>query len=492
MKKVLTSIEMKTCDAFTIQNMLVPSAVLMERAALAVVNVLKETYGSDNRVLVLCGSGNNGGDGFAVARLLLLDGIAADVYFAGKDSSMTEDTRLQRKIFENYGGKVCRNYHFDEYTVVVDALLGIGLSRSVTGNLAQLIQDANESGKPILAVDIPSGVSADTGQILGTAIKADITVTFAFAKRGQLLCPGAEYCGDVKIRDIGITADAYDEKYPFAFTYEKDDLTLLPKRKMRSNKGSYGKVLLMGGAPDMAGAVLLAGEAAYRTGCGLVKVLSAEENRNILQSGLPEALYTSWQKEQVLEQALPWANVVGIGPGLGTSEHAREILKKLCLLWKGPLVIDADGLNILAENQEYFKSSEADIIVTPHPGEMARLTGQNVSAILDDLVETAMKFAREHQVICVLKDARTVVTDGEHLYINCSGNNGMAVGGSGDVLTGVICGLLAQGMMPFQAACMGVYLHGLAGGAAKERLGCPSMLAGDIVEGLSDVLKERM
>lgn len=490
MKKVLTSVEMKVCDTFTIQKMLVPSPVLMERAALAVVEVLKENYGRDSRVLVLCGSGNNGGDGFAVARLLLLEGIAADVYFAGKETSMTEETRLQRKIFENYGGKVCRNYDFSEYTVVVDALLGIGLSRTVTGNLAQLIQDANASGLPIVAVDIPSGISADTGQILGTGIQAKITVTFAFAKRGLLLCPGASCCGTVLVKDIGITADAYEKDYPFAFTYEKEDLQRLPERKMRSNKGSCGKVLLTGGAPDMAGAVLLAGKAAYRTGCGLVKVLSDEANRVILQTGLPEALYASWQREQVLETSSAWADVLGIGPGLGVSQKAEELMQKICSRWKGPLVIDADGLNLLAEHPDYIRESEAEIIVTPHPGEMARLTGKAVWEILDDLVGTAMEFAKEKGVICVLKDARTVVTDGKQLYINQSGNHGMAVGGSGDVLTGIICGLLAQGMSGFPAACMGVYLHGLAGDGARARLGSRSMLAGDIVEGISDVLKE--
>ena len=490
MKIVLNSMEMKACDACTIHQMLVPSSVLMERAALAVKEVLVEAYGRDSRVLVLCGAGNNGGDGFAVARLLLLDGIAADVYFAGKESSMTADTALQRKIFENYGGILCRNPVFSEYTVVVDALFGIGLSRPVTGALAELIGETNASGKPVLAVDIPSGVSADTGQVMGTAIRADITVSFAFLKLGQLLCPGAEYCGKLMVSDIGITADAYEESYPFSFTYEKEDLKLLPERRMRSNKGSYGRALLIGGAVNMAGAVLLAAAAAYRTGCGLVQIMSDEENRMILQTGLPEALYLPWQQKNGLELSLAWATAAGIGPGLGQSSRSELLLKELLLSWKGPLVLDADALNILSKHPEWFGHTKAKMILTPHPGEMARLTGESTAEVLEHLPETAREFARKYHVVCVLKDARTVVTDGRQLYVNRTGNHGMAVGGSGDVLTGVICGLLAQGMEPFGAACMGVYLHGLAGDAAAEKCGYRGMLAGDIAECIGDVLKQ--
>lgn len=492
MKIVLNSREMKACDTYTIQQMQVPSVVLMERAALAVKETVVERYGRGGRVLVLCGSGNNGGDGFAVARLLLLDGIAADVYFAGKEASLTEETALQKKIFENYGGKFCRNPDFGEYTVVVDALLGIGLSRPVTGELAKLIEGANESGKPIVAVDIPSGVSADTGQILGSAIRAGITVTFAFAKRGQLLCPGAEYCGELLVRDIGITAEGFAGNAPCAFTYEKEDLELLlPVRHMRSNKGSYGRALVVGGGENMAGAALLAAFASYRTGCGLVRVLSHEKNRLVLQSGLPEALYLPWQQGEALESSLAWASAVSIGPGLGRSAEAEELLRKALLLWKGPLVLDADALNLLAENADLRRlvQAGAPVIVTPHPGEMSRLTGKSVQEILTWLPETAMEFAKAQGVICVLKDARTVVTDGNRLYINTSGNNGLATGGSGDVLTGILCGLLAQGMAPFEAACLGVYLHGLAGDAAAERVGQRGMTAGDVVAQIAGVLR---
>ena len=491
MKKVLNSREMKACDAFTIHQMLVPSAVLMEKAALAVKEVLVEAYGKTGSFLVLCGSGNNGGDGFAVARLLLLEGIAADVYFAGKEDSLTEDASLQKKIFENYGGKLCRNPDFCEYTVIVDAIFGIGISRPVTGSLAGLFEQVNASGKPVAAVDMPSGISSDTGQIMGTAIRAELTVTFSFLKRGQLLYPGAEYCGKLCLKDIGITAEAFEEDYLFAKTFETADLKLLPERRLRSNKGSYGRALVVGGALNMAGAVLLAASAAYRTGCGLVQILSDEGNRNILQSGLPEALFLPWQQEDGLQTALTKAEAAAIGPGLGTSSQADLLLKRILDIREGPLVLDADALNLLAVRPDVLRKTKAQVIITPHPGEMARLTGKEIGQILDHLVETAMEFAGRYDVICVLKDAGTVVTDGKQLYINSTGNPGMSTGGSGDVLTGIICSLLAQGMKPYDAACLGVYLHGLAGDEAAGRQGIRGMTAGDIASCINAVLTEK-
>lgn len=295
MKYLLGSREMKALDAYTITQMQLPSAVLMERAALAVAGAVKQYMGRPKRVLVVCGSGNNGGDGFAVARLLLLEGIAADVFFAGKEESLTEETALQKKIYENYGGKLCRNFSPDEYNVVVDALFGIGLSREVTGSYAGLIRTINASRVPVVAVDMPSGISADTGQVLGTAVKADLTVTFAFPKKGQLLYPGADYCGRLLVEDIGITGHGMseEERETTPFMYEREDLARLPARKNRSHKGCYGRVLLIGGAPGMAGAPGLSAAAACRAGSGLVRIFSHEKNRSILQTAVPQATFSS-------------------------------------------------------------------------------------------------------------------------------------------------------------------------------------------------------
>ena len=488
MKYVLTGKEMKDCDTFTIEEMQLPSVVLMERAALAAKQEIEAAYGPESRVLVLCGSGNNGGDGFAVARLLLLDGIAADIYFAGKETSLTPETALQKKIFENYGGKYCRKSDFSEYTVLVDALFGIGLSRPITGAYAKLIHRINVSGQPVVALDMPSGISADTGEVLGCGVKAQQTITFAFMKRGQILYPGTEYCGKLVVKDIGITEHSLANLQEPAFTYKKEDLKLLPQRIPRSNKGTYGSVLLIAGGENMAGAAVLSGKSAYRTGCGLVHILAEEMNRTILQSNLPEAVFSSWQQRNGLEVALSRVRVVGVGPGLGTGEKAHRLVKEVLESWNGPLVMDADALNILASHPEYLQNSSAQVIITPHPGEMARLTGYRIPEILENITEVCREYAAKHQIICVLKDARTIVSDGEKLYINTSGNDGMAVGGSGDVLTGIICSLLAQGMEPFKAACEGVYLHGMAGDAAAGKLGCRSMMSCDITEYIPKIL----
>ena len=490
MKYVLTGKEMKDCDSFTILQMQLPSMVLMERAALSAAKEIKTGYGAKSKVLVLCGSGNNGGDGFAVARLLLLDGMAADVYFAGKESSLTPESALQKKIFENYGGKYCRNFDFSEYTVLVDALFGIGLSRPVTGMYAELIDCINRCDHPVVALDMPSGICADSGKILGCAVRAECTVTFAFAKRGQLLYPGAAYCGKLLVKDIGITEHGLSREQDPAFTYGKEDLKQLPARIPRSNKGTYGTVLLIAGGENMAGAAVLSGIAAYRTGCGLVHILADEINRTVLQTNLPEAVFSSWQQMGVLKNALTRARAVGIGPGLGTGERAQELLKEVLEIWDGPLVLDADALNILALHPDFLEESTAKIIITPHPGEMARITGYGISEILENITGVCREYAADHQLICVLKDARTVVSDGQKLYINTSGNNGMAVGGSGDVLTGMICSLLSQGMSPFEAASMGVYLHGISGDAAAEQLGTRSMMATDIAEHITEVLQK--
>ena len=492
MKYLLNGAQMQACDTYTIEQMQVPSAVLMERAALAVTGVMEERLTRDDRVLVLCGSGNNGGDGFAVARLLLLNGIAADVFFAGKVPSMTEECARQKKIFENYGGKLCRNLKFSEYTVLVDALLGIGLSREVRDDYARLINEINASGLPVVAVDMPSGVSADTGAVMGTAVRACTTVTFAFPKLGQLLYPGADCCGELLVKPIGIAGTELTERSgrELPFYYEKKDLLkLLPARAARSNKGSYGRVLLIGGARNMAGAVMLAGRSAYRTGCGLVKIMADPDNRTVLQSGLPEAMFAPWHTEN-LELEFSWATVIGIGPGLGQSQQALELLCQVLKKWKGPLVVDADGLNLLSQHPEYLKNTEAKLIVTPHPGEMARLTGLTVRKILDHLMDTAAEFAGEHDLVCVLKDARTVISDGVRRCVNVSGNHGMAAGGSGDVLTGVICGLLAQGMDCFEAAAAGAMVHGLAGDRAKDELGARGMMASDLADQVGNIIKQ--
>lgn len=492
MEYLVTAEEMKRCDQTTIEKFGVPSMVLMERAALACTEELTDGSFDLKNVLVVCGSGNNGGDGFAIARLLHLRGIAVSVYFAGKEASCTQETRLQKNICEKYGVIFVSKLGVGEYTSIVDAMFGVGLSRNIEGSYAEVIGYMNQSKAAILAVDIASGVSADTGKVMGTAVRADKTVTFAFKKIGHVLYPGTEYAGSVSVKDIGITVDGFENQLPKAISYTKRDLQLLPPRFAYSNKGTYGKVLVVAGSLNMCGAAFLSAKAAYKTGAGLVQIFTEESNRIMLQTMLPEAILTTYDtcdfRHEQLEEAAEQADVIVFGPGIGKKADKRKMLELLVKLRDKPLLIDADGLNLLADNPQSLDERKRPAVVTPHVGEMSRLCHAEKKDVLDNLFQTACTYASVHGVICVLKDARTIVTDGQEIYVNQSGNSGMAVGGSGDVLTGIIAGLMAQKMPETQAARLGVYLHGLAGDAARDKCGSYAMLATDIIKGLQEIL----
>lgn len=492
MEYLLKSDEMKQMDQAVNKEIGIPSVVLMERAALAAIEVLEDHF-LLKKVLVVCGSGNNGGDGFAIARLLHLKKKEVSILFVGNEMSCTPETVLQKKICEKYQIPICRNWKHDEYTSIVDAMFGIGLSRTIEGNYKEWIQQINEHPAKVLSVDIPSGICADNGKVMGTAVKADITVTFAYKKIGHILYPGAEYCGKVIRKDIGIMPEATTKQLPCCYTYDKRDLTRLPERYPYSNKGTYGRVLVIAGSKNMSGAAYFSGMAAYRVGTGLVQIFTESCNRNILQQILPEAILKTqdWEKtdQKKVIKKLEWADAVAIGPGLGISEQKRSTLYQIIKNMYRPLVIDADGLNLLVDQIQVLHEKKGPVIVTPHIGEMSRLIKKTKQEILADLIGTAKAFAREYHVICVLKDTRTIVTDGKDVYINQSGNHGMAVGGSGDVLTGIIAGLLAQKMNPFEAAKMGVYLHGLAGDEAKKEIGACAMTARDILNHIGKVQK---
>ncbi len=496
MRYLLTAEQMKTCDSTEINHYGVPSIVLMERAALAVRDVILERWPKALKILVICGSGNNGGDGFAVARLLNMAGRRADVLFVGSHSRMTDETAKEAEIFTNHSGTILPDDSCVKgYDLIVDALFGIGLSREVIGRYADIIHAVNRSDAPVVAIDIPSGVGADDGRVLGCAVRADVTVTMAYAKLGLMLYPGAEYCGEVIVADIGITTAGLREE-PVTALEDGDLLSLLPPRKRTANKGTYGKLLVIAGTRNMAGAACLAGRAAYRTGCGLVCICSHEDNRLILQTALPEAIYAPWQED--INRWLDWADAVAIGPGLGQGEDSLQLLIQVLQNWDGPLVLDADALNLMAAHPELLPAADesgdavpgstAPAVITPHPGEMARLIPSDIAGILSEPVAAARDYAERSGLVTVLKGARTVIADGEETYLNLTGNEGMATGGSGDVLTGIIGSLLAQGLRPMEAAKAGVLLHGMAGDAAAAALGTRSMTAADIADHLPDVM----
>ena len=499
MKQIVTCKEMKALDGNMIEGIGIPSCVLMERAALKVAEELERTLADkkqEERILCVCGSGNNGGDGVAVARLLYLKGYNVTIYFAGNREKATEETKRQMFIAEQYGVEISDEYPKDIVDVIVDALFGIGLSREVTGKYAEILQKMTEQDGYKVAVDIASGISADTGAVMGTAFVADLTVTFGFIKAGQLLYPGAEYTGELKVADIGIDEQSLYEIKPELKVLETSDLNRLPRRVKRSNKGSYGKLLILAGSKQMGGAAVFAAKAAYRMGCGLVRVATVEENRIILQEQVPEAVLAVYNNGtdvvEFVETQLHWADAVVAGPGISQSDLSERMLYELLKRIQVPCLCDADALNLLSKHPDWWKLVQSPLVITPHLGEMARLTGRPITEIRDRLVQTAQEFAMEHQITVVLKDARTITAqpDGQS-YINVSGNHGMATAGAGDVLSGVVGALLAQKLDMYLAAALGAFIHGLAGDAAAERVGHCAMMASDIVDGLMDVLRKQ-
>lgn len=507
MEQILTANDMRCFESHAIKELGIPDLVLMERAALAVADEIEKHVSPSGSVLFVCGTGNNAGDGFAAARILLERKIPSKILQAGDPARMSDACRIQRKICENLHIPIFETFHPDtdvpkDCCVIVDALFGIGLSRKVEGSYADVIAWINRQNVKKIAIDLPSGISADTGQILGIAVNADITVTFAARKRGHLLFPGASCCRKVICRQIGIPLPPFSIKdtektADTVFTCSSDDLPwLLPPRKPHGNKGSCGKVLLIAGSEGMSGAACLAARAAYRSGCGLVRVFTPECNRLPVQISVHEAIVTTYsetlQAEERLKDALSWSDICGIGPGLGTSQNARWILQYVLRHYSGPLVLDADALNLLAADTELFalacQRKEYPAILTPHLGEMARLTQKSVRSISEDPIDSCSSFAAQHHVICVQKDARTVVSDGKQIFLSTAGNSGMSTGGSGDVLTGILCGLLAQRPSPFESAVAAVTLHGLAGDAAACTHSSYSMTANDITEHIGTVL----
>lgn len=497
--RVLNSSEMKRCDEFTINERNVSSATLMHNAAKCTSDEIIASGFDLSEVLVVCGVGNNGGDGFAVAYFLHNSGKCKKVhtFFIGSNDSMTDGCFCERKLARECGIEEDNEFDAKNASLIVDAIFGIGLSRPISGKYEKIINEINSSPAKKVAVDIPSGISADNGAVMGCAVKADLTVTFAAVKRGELLFPGRMYCGKLICHDIGVGFEAV-EKEKNVFTSQNRPFPI-PKRKPDSNKGTYGKVLIVGGGVGMAGAVYLSALAAYRVGAGLVRIFTSEENRIILQTLLPEAVIITYHEEnseknlkktaELLENAISDATAVVIGPGLSQSEMAKFELKTVLESVKCPLVIDADALNILAFDTSLWKDFDSPVIITPHIGEMSRLTGIEIPDLKANPIGISDDFASSHGVICVLKDATTVVSDRNETYINTSGTNAMSKAGSGDILTGVIAALLAMGMSPKEAACLGVYLHGRAGECAAAKLGDYSLIARDLAENLTDAIK---
>lgn len=518
MQYIADAREAKEIDRISIQDVGIPSLVLMEKAAMAVVACVKTHSGKHEDILVVCGSGNNGGDGVAAARMLWEEGYSVQILLVGEERDASPETASQIRIARNLGVRIGTTLPTKEYDIILDALFGIGLSRKVSGKYAQIIQWINQQDATVYSIDIPSGVCATTGNILGIAVMAHYTITFGVNKRGLVLYPGCSCCGQVSVVDIGFPKMAVTQVSPFSYTLTKEEAReLMPVRKLRSNKGSYGRVLVIAGSQEMSGACYFAAAAAYRVGCGLVKVLTARDNSQVLRTRLPEAIVTTYQEGKLpntVSEELEWADVIVIGPGIGCGATAESLLDMVLQIRDKTVVIDADGLNLLAQKEEYFcKRGDGgrriclpgNFILTPHMKEMSRLVQVEVPVLQKEIISQALLsidstfdggnkilngLKRAEHPVMVLKDAKTVVTDGEDVFINTTGNSGLATGGSGDVLAGMIAGILAQNVTPKRAAVLGVCFHGMAAEAYLEKGNRYSMMASDILRELPLVLPE--
>ena len=497
MKYLVTGSEMQQYDANTTEYFHTPSLLLMECAAFSLSEEIKQAIQPSDSVLIVCGTGNNGADGLACARMLLLENYNVHVFLAGDEQKATLQFKTQEQIFEAYGFSFINSISADaRFDLIVDAIFGVGLRREISGDFYQLIETLNSMSGQKLAVDMPSGVSADNGAVLGIAFRADITVTFAFEKAGMYLWPGNEYVGRIICRKIGITERSFFGRIPKIRSLEPSDLDMLSKRPSHSNKGTFGRLLLIAGCKNMAGAAALSAKAAYAAGCGLVRIYTPEENRVILQTLVPEAVITTYSSSQDVCQTLPdamkWADAIVCGPGLGTGICSSQIVDTVIHSADIPVVFDADALNLIAVKTDCLLMPHAEFIMTPHPGEMSRLTGRPICDFCNDLIRTASDFSEKYQVVCVLKDEHTVTAlpDGK-VYLNLSGNNGMATAGSGDVLSGITGSLLAQGESTEFSASMAVYLHGMAGDKMLCDTGYRGMTASDLMIGLNKIFAER-
>lgn len=494
MQYIVTKKEMQAIDAYTMDKIGIPSAVLMERAALSVVEEIERLNVSHGRVLIVVEGGNNGGDGLAVGRILLERGYKVDIYYIGGFEKVSQGFQQQWSILHHMGVRFRKTIPNKEYVVIVDGIFGVGLSREVQGVQKKAIEAMNHMDAVKVAIDIPSGIDATTGEVLGTAFYADYTVTFGLKKLGMFFLDGIDACGTVICKPIGFPAQALAHVKPMIYAYDNSDLDKLPKRVNNSNKGTYGRVAVIAGSKNMSGAAFLCSKAAYSTGAGLVKIYTHESNRTILQSQLPEAVMMTYDDYEgalaCIEDALQWATVIVVGPGLGVDTVSERMLYELLMNAEVPMVVDADALNILSNNIELLRTSSVQIIMTPHMKEMSRLIQRPVEEIAKNRFAIAREFAKKMQVTLVLKDAKSIATNGgQQTYMNLAGNNGMSTGGSGDVLAGIIAGMLAGGLTLADAARMGTYVHCRAGDLAAERKGNYAMLASDIISYIGEVMK---
>ncbi|MBI5048948.1 MAG: NAD(P)H-hydrate dehydratase [Deltaproteobacteria bacterium] len=510
--KIVDSVAMRQLDEKTIKNYGIPGLVLMENAGRGVAEIIERDFGNlkGKRVSIFAGKGNNGGDGFVVARHLLNKGFKTCVYLIAQRRDVEGDAKVNMNIWEKMGGEtvsiVTQGFSLEHKTkirhshLIVDAIFGTGLSADVKGIQRGVIEFINRLNKPVVAVDIPSGLDASNGRVLGSCVKAAITATMAIPKIGLLIYPGMDYVGKVEVVDIGMPGELFTgDKILWEILDFEGIKRLIKPRHGNTHKGSFGHVFVLAGSVGKSGAAAMTSMGAMRVGAGLVTLgipkslnpVMAKKLTEVMTLPLPESALGIFGYEALdsITTFIKDKEVMVLGPGLTSSEPVKRLVLRLITESKIPVVIDADGINCLAGDVKVLKKAKSQIIITPHPGEMARLVDVTAKDVQADRLGIASRFAKENNVIVVLKGARTVIAEPSGMiYINPTGNPGMATAGTGDVLSGMIGGLIAQGYDPLDASNIAVYMHGLAGDEVAKKKGQVGMIASDILDILPKVI----
>jgi ADP-dependent NAD(P)H-hydrate dehydratase / NAD(P)H-hydrate epimerase len=511
--KIVTADQIREIDRLSIETFGIPGILLMENAGMRVVETLEERFENldELSIAILCGKGNNGGDGFVVARQLLQRGITPFVFLFTAESEVRGDARINLEILKAIGSPPTiitteqdwaeERLEILDADIVVDALLGTGLSKSVDGLYRAVIETLDEFQRAsIVSIDIPSGLQADSSRVVGPAVHADFTVTFTALKPCVVLPPACRLAGDVIVSNIGNPDELLESGELNMHLIDGEQLPgIHHRRDEASNKGDFGKVLIIGGSMGKSGAAAMAGQAALRAGAGLVTVATPARALPLIAASMPELMTEGLGEtdagsiaQQEITGILEGKNVLALGPGLSTHHETAAFVRATVQAATIPLVIDADGLNAFVGEVEHLDGDGRTVIITPHPGEMARLVGRDTRYVVENRLAVARDFALARKLYVVLKGFRTIVaTPDGSVYINPTGNPGMATGGTGDILTGMIAGIMAQQCLGdiVERLCLAVYLHGLAGDLAAEELGEESLAATDLLRFLPQAWK---
>ena len=529
--KVVTAREIRQIDEQTIKEIGIPGIVLMENAGSAVVQAIRRHFPECQHIGIFVGKGNNGGDGLVVARQLALAGESVELFLVSPPDRFTGDALTNLKIAQNLNLPLVAGDDLTDVQIVenpnlpimailseanieglysqiascdliVDAIFGTGLRGGVDGYIAEVIECINSTGRPVVAVDLPSGLEADTGMAEGVCVQATYTVTMGLPKRGLLVQPGATLAGQIEVAQIGLPPSVIRaQSIQVNWTQLADAAQWIPPRHTNSHKGTYGRVFIVAASTGMTGAAALAGEAVLRVGAGLVTLGIPKSLNPILEAKvsevmtlpLPETAEGSLNldaKSQILEYVNRTGSVLAIGPGLSQQPETVALVHSLIRDSDQPMLIDADGLNALSKSEDLLSSLPAHTVLTPHPGEMTRLVGGTVVELENNRIRIGQQFAQEHGVTLVLKGVPTVIAGANGgTWLNSTGNPGMSTAGMGDVLTGIIAGLMAQELSSYKAAVLGVYLHGLAGDIAAESTGMHGLMARDVLAAVPEAME---